>query len=247
MKRALIITVAGTSTRFNQSIGGEWLKCLYYEGNSTNSLLYQIVSRAKEYDQIIIVGGYKYVDLVAYVESLQDKRIMLVYNEHFIDYGSGYSFYLGLKAVDADVDEITFVEGDLYYDTKSFEEMQDAEGSVLCVNHELILSNKAVVLYFDMNHRPHYIYDTSHKALQIGEPFEAIYNSGQMWKFMNPSRVREICQFLTPEQEQGTNLEIIQKYFGAYNNSQLDIISVNLWFNCNTVADYREAIKALIA
>ena len=41
------------------------------------------------------------------------------------------------------------------------------------------------------------------------------------------------------------NLEIIQKYFGAYKNLQLDIIRVNLWFNCNTVADYREAIKAL--
>lgn len=62
---------------------------------------------------------------------------------------------------------------------------------------------------------------------------------------MNPSRVREICQFLTPEQEQGTNLEIIQKYFGAYKSSQLDIVIINLWFNCNTVADYREAIKAL--
>ena len=66
-----------------------------------------------------------------------------------------------------------------------------------------------------------------------------------MWKFMNPSRVREICQFLTPEQEQGTNLEIIQKYFGTYRNTQLDIVRVNLWFNCNNVTDYREAIKAL--
>ena len=98
MKRALIITVAGTSTRFNQSVGGEWLKCLYYEGNSTNCLLYQIINRAKDYEQIIIVGGYKYTDLVAYMESLQDKRITLVYNEHFVDYGSGYSFYLGLPS-----------------------------------------------------------------------------------------------------------------------------------------------------
>jgi hypothetical protein len=40
-------------------------------------------------------------------------------------------------------------------------------------------------------------------------------------------------------------LEIIQKYFGSFKSSQLDIIRINLWFNCNTVADYREAIKAL--
>ena len=103
-----------------------------------------------------------------------------------------------------------------------------------------------MALYFDANSYPHYIYDTSHSCLEIHEPFTAIYNSGQMWKFTNPTRVREVCQFLTPEQEQGTNLEIIQKYFGAYKLSQLDIIKVDLWFNCNTVADYQEAVKALI-
>jgi hypothetical protein len=66
-----------------------------------------------------------------------------------------------------------------------------------------------------------------------------------MWKFINSGKVREICKALTPAQEQGTNLEIIQKYFGEFTSSQLDIIRINLWFNCNTLADYREAIKAL--
>lgn len=244
MKKALIITVAGTSTRFNKSVGGEWLKCLYYERNSTNCLLYQIVSRVKDYDQIIIVGGYKYADLVAYVESLQDKRITLVYNEHFVDYGSGYSFYLGLKAVDADVDEITFVEGDLYYDTESFEKMQKADGSVLCVNHELILSNKAVVLYFDTNHRPHYIYDTSHKALQINEPFEAIYNSGQMWKFSDAVLMRGVVAQLSDKEQQGTNLIIIQNYLNRYQGN-LAIVPVNTWYNCNTITDYKTVLKQL--
>lgn len=244
MKRALIITVAGTSTRFNQSAGGEWLKCLYYEESNTNCLLYLIVSRAKNYDQIIIVGGYKYSNLVAYVESLHDKRIMLVYNEHFIDYGSGYSFYLGLKAVDVDVDEITFVEGDLYYDTDSFQRMQQSDGSVLCVNHELILSSKAVVLYFDINHRPHYIYDTSHKALQIDEPFEAIYNSGQMWKFSDAELMRDVVAKLFDKEQQGTNLIIIQNYLNRY-QGELEIVPVETWYNCNTITDYRNVIKLL--
>lgn len=244
MKRALIITVAGTSTRFNQSVGGEWLKCLYYEGNSTNCLLYQIINRAKDYDQIIIVGGYKYTDLLVYVESLQDKRITLVYNEHFVDYGSGYSFYLGLKAVDTDVEEITFVEGDLYYDTQSFEKMQKVDGSVLCVNHELILSNKAVVLYFDTNHHPHYIYDTTHKALQINEPFEAIYNSGQMWRFTDTELMRKVVAKLSDKEQQGTNLIIIQKYLDAYQGA-LAIVPVETWYNCNTITDYRNVLKQL--
>jgi len=244
MKRALIITVAGTSTRFNQSVGGEWLKCLYYEGSSTNCLLYQIINRAKDYDQIIIVGGYKYADLVAYVESLQDKRITMVYNEHFVDYGSGYSFYLGLKAVNTNVKEITFVEGDLYYDTESFKKMQNADGSVLCVNHELILSNKAVVLYFDTNHRPHYIYDTSHKALQIDEPFEAIYNSGQMWKFSDSNLMRDVVAKLSDKEQQGTNLIIIQNYLNRY-QGELAIVPVETWYNCNTIIDYRNVLKQL--
>ena len=164
MKKTIIITVAGRSTRFNKSAEGEWLKCLYFEGNEKNCLLYRILERTKDFEQIIIVGGYKYEALVAYIARLNDKRIKLVYNEHFADYGSGYSLYMGLKVVDADVEEITFVEGDLYYDAQSFEHMQKVEGSVLCVNHELILSNKAVVLYFDTRHHPHYIYDTTHNA-----------------------------------------------------------------------------------
>ena len=244
MKRALIITVAGTSTRFNQSVGGEWLKCLYYEGNSTNCLLYQIIYRAKDYEQIIIVGGYKYTDLLVYVESLQDKRITLVHNEHFVDYGSGYSFYLGLKAVDTDVEEITFVEGDLYYDTQSFERMQNTDGSVLCVNHELILSKKAVVLYFDTNHRPHYIYDTLHKALQIDEPFEAIYNSGQMWKFSDANLMRDVMATLSDKEQQGTNLIIIQNYLNRY-QGELAIVPVEMWYNCNTITDYKNVLKQL--
>lgn len=244
MKRALIITVAGTSTRFNQSVGGEWLKCLYFEKDSKNCLLYRILARATKFEQIIIVGGYKYKVLVEYVQGLHDKRITLVYNEHFADYASGYSFYLGLKAVHADIDEITFVEGDLYYDTESFERMQKADGSVLCVNHELILSNKAVVLYFDTNHHPHYIYDTTHKALQINEPFEAIYNSGQMWRFTDAELMRKIVAILSDKEQQGTNLIIIQKYLDAYHGA-LAIVPVETWYNCNTITDYRNVLKQL--
>lgn len=244
MKKALIITVAGTSTRFNQSVGGEWLKCLYFEGNDKNCLLYRILERAKDFEQIIIVGGYKYEALAAYIESLKDSRIQLAFNEHFADYGSGYSLYLGLKAVDGDVEEITFVEGDLYYDTQSFEHVQKAEGSVLCVNHELILSNKAVVLYFDINHRPHYIYDTTHKALQIDEPFEAIYNSGQMWRFTDMELMRKVVVCLSDQEKQGTNLILIQKYLDNY-NGELVIVPVDTWYNCNTIIDYRNVLKQL--
>jgi len=247
--KSLIITVAGMSSRFNKDTKEDVLKCLYCEDSPTNSLLSLQVHKAYELvDEIIVVGGFKYEDLEHFIRTeMKDvnRKIKLVYNDHFSDYGSGYSLLKGIEVVSETTSEITFIEGDLFFDTESVEKIITSKRDVISVNYEPILSNKAVALYFDANNYPHYIYDTSHSCLEIHEPFTAIYNSGQMWKFMNPSKVREICQFLTPEQEQGTNLEIIQKYFGEYKSSQLDIVKISLWYNCNTVADYREAIKAL--
>ena len=247
--KSLIITVAGMSSRFNKDTKEDVLKCLYCEDSPTNSLLSLQVHKAYELvDEIIVVGGFKYEDLEHFIRTeMKDvnRKIKLVYNDHFSDYGSGYSLLKGIEVVSETTSEITFIEGDLFFDTESVEKIITSKRDVISVNYEPILSNKAVALYFDANNYPHYIYDTSHSCLEIHEPFTAIYHSGQMWKFMNPSKVREICQFLTPEQEQGTNLEIIQKYFGEYKSSQLDIVKISLWYNCNTVADYREAIKAL--
>lgn len=237
------------SSRFNKDTITDVLKCLYYEDSPAHSLLSVQVHKVYDYvDEIIVVGGYKYEDLEAFIrQELKDvnRKMKLVYNEHYHDYGSGYSLLKGIEHVSAKAEEITFIEGDLFFDTVSVLEIINSTKDVISVNNEPILSNKAVALYMDERSFPHYIYDTSHSCLVINEPFTAIYNSGQMWKFCNPARVREICQFLTPEQEQGTNLEIIQKYFGGYRISQLEIIRVNQWYNCNTVADYRQAIKTI--
>lgn len=247
--KSLIITVAGMSSRFNKDTKGDVLKCLYYEEKSENSLLsIQVHECFDLVDEIVVVGGYKYEDLESFIrQKMKDvnHKMKLVYNDHYHDYGSGYSLLKGIEVVSDKADEIIFIEGDLFFDAESVEKIINSKKDVISVNNEPILSNKAVALYFDTQNYPHYIYDTSHSCLEIHEPFTAIYNSGQMWKFTNPSRVREICQLLTPEQKKGTNLEIIQKYFGAYKNSQLDIIRVDLWYNCNTVVDYQEAIKAL--
>lgn len=248
--KSLIITVAGMSSRFNRDTKEDVLKCLYYEDEPTKSLLsLQIHKTFDLVDEIIVVGGYKYEDLFEFIRcNMKDvnRKIKVVYNEHYHDYGSGYSLLKGIEYVSDETDEIVFIEGDLFFDTASVEAIINSPKDVISVNNEPILSNKAVALYFDAQQYPHYIYDTNHSCLEINEPFTAIYNSGQMWKFCSPVRVREICQFLTPEQEQGTNLEIIQKYFGSFISNHLNIVRINNWYNCNTVSDYREAIKAIV-
>lgn len=247
--KSLIITVAGMSSRFNKHIKEEVLKCLYYEDTPANSLISLQVHKVFDFvDEIVVVGGYRYEDLEKFIsQEMKDvsHKIKLIYNNHYYDYGSGYSLLKGIEAVSKKADEITFIEGDLFFDAESVEKIISSKNDVISVNSDPILSNKAVALYFDANNYPHYIYDSCHSCLEIHEPFKSIYNSGQIWKFMNLQRVRDICQSLTPEQEKGTNLEIIQKYFGEYKSSRLDIVRINLWFNCNTVADYHEAIKAL--
>ena len=73
-----IITVAGVSSRFNKDIPEEnkILKCLYYEENPQNTLIYQMLKKLDYCDRIIIVGGYKYSDLEEYVEQMMEPIIM---------------------------------------------------------------------------------------------------------------------------------------------------------------------------
>lgn len=248
--KSLIITVAGLSSRFNKDLEQPVLKCLYYEDNPYCSLLAMQISRTYEYvDEIVIVGGYKYDDLTAYVAKYitdDEHKIKTVYNEHYHDYGSGYSLLKGIETLSKDTNEVTFIEGDLFFDSESVADVLDSKKDVISVNSEPILSQKAVALYFDANNYPHYIYDTNHSSLEIHEPFTAIYNSGQMWKFCKPSKLRNVCSELTQKQIEGTNLEIVQRYYGDISADKLEIIRVDKWYNCNTVSDYKEAMKNLI-
>lgn len=247
--KSIIITVAGMSSRFNRDTKEQVLKCLYYEDTPDNSLLSLQVHKIFDLvDEIIVVGGYKFEDLKKFIRDRMtdvNHKIKLVYNEHYYDYGSCYSLLKGIEAVSYGADEITFIEGDLFFDTESIERIIISKNDVISVNNEPILSSKAVALYFDANNYPHYIYDTNHSCLEIHEPFTAIYNSGQMWKFCNPSKLRKVCSELTQKQIGGTNLEIVQCYFGGITLENLEIVKVTEWFNCNTVSDYRGAMIKL--
>lgn len=242
--KALLVTVAGMSTRFSESLGYECLKCLYYKNSMKESLLYQLLSQPVEFDRYIVVGGYKYDELSKAVETFPESwkfKISLIQNEHFKDYGSGYSLYCGLKeAIRLGCDEVVFAEGDLFLDAESFEKVCDSTHDVITSNPEAICANKAVAFYIDCAGAVHYLYDTSHKALLVPEPFKAIYNSGQVWKFSQKELVTRTFEALNEEEWKGTNLVFVERYFSSVDDHNLEVVAFKKWINCNTVEDYNQ-------
>ena len=242
--RILIVTVAGMSSRFSESLGRPCLKCLYYEKCIEESLLYTMLHQNGMFDYYVIVGGFMYDVLETTIEKDFKEfgdRLFLVKNEHYADYGSGYSLYLGLqKIADKDFDEVVFAEGDLYVDRESFKKICDDAKNVITCNTEPILANKAVAFYFDKNYGIHYIYDTSHSFLEINEPFQGIFNSGQIWKFADADRLKKMMQMIDEKEWQGTNLVLIQEYFGGLGKNEYDIVTLKKWVNCNTIHDYKK-------
>ena len=248
--KIVVITVAGISSRFNQGFSEDEkiLKRLYYDENPEDTLIYQMLQKTAYADKIIIVGGYKYDDLIDYVadyipDDLKDK-INLVYNDHFDDLSSGYSLYLGIREALSkfdDIDEILFVEGDLDVDIDSFQNVIESQNSVLTTNPEAIYSNKAVVLYQNGEDKYVYAFNSDHGLLNIDEPFKAIFNSGQIWKFNDLALLAIANENFKENLIEDTNLGIIQKYFDL-TDDQIDVIAFKHWVNCNTREDY-EIIK----
>ena len=242
--KILIVTVAGMSSRFSESLGYPCLKCLYNEGGFEESLLYRLVNQPYRFDLYVIVGGFRYEELVRAVrenfKELKD-RILLVENRHYAEYGSGYSLYAGLERIrDMEFDEVVFAEGDLFVDGESFQKVCNAPGSVITCSREAILAEKAVVFYTDQAYGIHYLYDTEHRFLEVREPFRGMFHSGQIWKFADRERLYKAVSSIRREEWQGTNLVLVQKYFEMLRREEYEIITFRDWINCNTVSDYRK-------
>lgn len=242
--KALIITVAGSSTRFSRSIGKDCLKCIYYKNDFSESLLYKMIYRDLSFDKYIIIGGYKFAELKWAVENyfkdLADK-IILIDNKKYSEFGSGYSLYLGLKSIiDLNFDQVVFAEGDLWFNENSFSDIINSNKNVITFNRESINAKKSVVFYFDNKNTVHYIYDTSHSCLEIKGPFVSIYNSGQVWKFADSAYLNKTFFNLNESEWQGTNLVFIQHYFESLCESEFELIELKQWLNCNTIQDFNK-------
>lgn len=240
--KILIVTVAGMSTRFSQSLGRECVKCLYYKRGFSESLLYRLLHQPVTFDKYIIVGGYRYEELQAAVRRefpAYAEKIVLVNNKSYQTYGSGYSLFCGLmEAMKFPFSEVVFAEGDLYVDAPSFAAVCGCGTDVITCNRDPITADRSVAFYFDLQGKVHYIYDTGHSALEIDEPFLEIRNSGQIWKFANAERLRETVRSMPEESWQATNLVLIQRYFGGMKREQYSVLPFEKWINCNTVEDF---------
>ncbi|MBU5430983.1 hypothetical protein KQI22_13080 [Kineothrix sp. MSJ-39] len=242
--KILIITVAGMATRFSESIGHECLKCLYYEEDITETLLYRMLSMGQQnVDKYIIVGGFCFNQLEEAIQqefSEFSDKIVLVENRRFSTYGSGYSLLCGLqKAFELGATDIVFAEGDLYLDQETFRQICNLKESAITCNREAIKASESVAFYYDCEAKIHYIFDTLHGQLVIHEPFTAIYNSGQVWKFSDVQRLGEICSAMSDKEEKGTNLVIVQKYFETMKRKDYKLIRFEHWINCNTIEDFK--------
>ena len=244
--KAAIITIAGLSSRFNQGIAPERhiLKAIYHEGSDRDTLLYHMLERLDDTDQIVLVAGYKKEDLQEYIDTIlpedMQKRISVTVNNHYKDWSSGYSLFLGInEALKYEPDSILFAEGDLDVDDETFNLINRSKKSVITCNHDVIRSKKAVIGYQDSQGNYKYAFNASHGLVSIDEPFSMLFNSGQVWKFTNTEILRKASKEFEKVKKIGTNLVIVSDYFLKEEPENIEFIDFKRWVNCNTREDYR--------
>jgi choline kinase len=245
MSRALIITVAGTSSRFRKSLGKDVLKATYQE-KGFPSILETLLAYAEGYfEDIIIVGGYRYQELETYISNHHDtNNITLVYNKAY-ERGSNESLLCGIRALDKVYNQVLFAEGDLVIDKESFISIINSSSNVITNATIPIEAKTSVIYYFNSEDTLKYKYDTEHKSLQIDEPFTSISNSGQIWKFCDFNVLQKVVSSFSEEDIDGTNLLTISQYFNSIEYNTIEQIQIQKWFNCNTIDDYRLATEYL--
>lgn len=249
MNRALIITAAGRSQRFSQSIGRDVNKVLFYEEDPMDSLLYRQLHLAIQCDfqNIVVVGGHLIWEVKDFISSFygENDRIQVAYNENFETGGTAHTFARGLAALREDVpDEVVLMEGDLFVDEKSFREVVSSKSDVITLNREKITSQNSVIFYVSQAGQLTYEYDTNHEVLEVRMPFTFLGNSGQIWKFTDFRLLNDTLENYGTALSSDTNLLPIQDYFNKRGLSLTQFISLRQWINCNTVDDYRLMLTA---
>lgn len=245
MNNVALITCAGLSSRFSNSIKKNVLKAIYFENDYTDSILANQINLLlkNNIDTIYIVGGYLFDKLYEFINTYyKNFNIILINNEQY-NLGSGLSFILGIEEIkkNKNIDSIVFLEGDLYINNSSIKTIIDNKKNVITYNDNLIEADKSVLFYQNKDGYLKYIYDTSHMHIYLSDYINYIGNSGQIWKFVNLKKLYDIINNLNVTEQEGTNLIPIGKYF--YDEKNLDIIKLVPWINCNTINDYKTMME----
>lgn len=249
--KAAIITAAGISSRFNAGTAEEekCLKSIYQESKGGDTLLLHLLIHCSYAEKIIVVGGYRFQDLEAYIKNDLPKslssKVVLVCNPYYEKRSSGYSLYVGLKEAfkERELKEVLFVEGDLDIDEDSFRKVIKSDSDVLTYNYKPINTKNAVVLYRTQDNRYHYAFNTHHGLLTIKDSFSCILNSGQLWKFTDINALTEACRIFHEGNQEGTNLAIIQEYIDRIAQEHIAVLGLRRWTNCNTREDFHKITK----
>lgn len=243
MNKAVIITLAGLSSRFRKSLGKDVLKAIYKE-NESKCILDILLDYCENcIDDIYIISGYKHDDLKDYLEkNHKNLNINLIYNKNFT-LGSNESILCGIRALNKSYDEVLFIEGDLIIDKESFFNIIENKNNVITFNKEEINAKTSVVYYINKDNKIVYKYDTKHELLEINEAFKKISNSGQIWKFCDVNLLKSVCSSFRDEDLNNTNLATIDRYFNKVAYENINFVEIKQWFNCNTIDDYKRGIK----
>lgn len=247
-----IVTLAGVSNRFNEGMleCEHILKGIYTTGGYRQTLLYSILKKCEGIDKVVIVGGYQYQKLVEYIDICRNDflfQIELVFNPEYKKYGTGYTLKLGLEKCVAEENctEIILIEGDLYFDAESFQEVVCSTKNVATYNLKSIDARKAVIAYVNEEYKLNYVYSTEHNAIIISEKIWEIYNSGQIWKFVNMECIKQLLVENTLDLWCSTNLKFIEQYFSKVSRNEREMLVLKDWENCNTREDYENCMHLL--
>jgi CTP:molybdopterin cytidylyltransferase MocA len=242
MAKAIIITIAGESKRFRASIKQDVLKALYKKENEPCVLDILLNYASEEFEDIITVGGYNFTQLNQYIQAIYPQiSITLVFNSHFSQ-GSNESLLCGIRALKKSYEEVIFIEGDLIIDKNSFKTIVNNQHNVITYTTEPITAKSSVLYYINAHNKIIYKYDTKHALLEIQEPFKAISNSGQVWKFTDCVLLKEVCASFAQKDLHETNLATIDAYFSKVAYENIAFIKIEQWYNCNTIHDYEKGI-----
>ena len=248
MKRVGIVTLAGRSSRFSKSVGFECHKSFFSESDTGPCLLDWQLSllRRFRFDHVVLVGGYLFKQLESIVKTRYATwPITLVHNTHYLDLGSCYSLSLGIDAIPNDATSVVFLEGDLLFDEAGFGDLVCTEDDAITATNSIIDARTSVAFYISQDGHLRYVYDGSHVSLKIDEAFTMIGNSGQVWQFADVKRLKAFPHRYSESELKGTNLVPILDYYSDIDAGRLRITVFNVWFNCNTIEDYR-AMKAYV-